>query len=128
MNTAQILDRLEKFASLLELNDANPFKIRAYTNGIRTLENTETSLEELIQSNGLTQLKGIGKGLAAHIMALYQDQPDSEYDQLMSSTPSGLLDMLRVQAPKKSKRFMKRWVSAALVSWNTPVMKTVWPA
>ncbi|PKL74238.1 MAG: histidinol-phosphatase, partial [Candidatus Melainabacteria bacterium HGW-Melainabacteria-1] len=63
MNSADILERLEAFTVLLELNDANPFKIRAYQNGIRALEGQAESVKELIESGRLGEIKGIGKGL-----------------------------------------------------------------
>lgn len=96
MNSADILEHLESFATLLELNDANPFKIRAYTNGIRAIESSGQSLGELIESGQLTEIKGIGKGLAAHILALHKDEPDPEYAELKAKTPDGLLEMLRI--------------------------------
>ena len=37
MDKATIADVLEKIATLLELKDENPFKIRAYTNAARSL-------------------------------------------------------------------------------------------
>lgn len=96
MNTADIIEHLETFAVLLELNDANPFKIRAYQNGIRALEGAEAGVGELIASGRLGSIKGIGKGLAAHIEALHRDEPDAEYEELLAKTPPGLLEMLRI--------------------------------
>lgn len=96
MNSGDIIDRLETFTTLLELNDANPFKIRAYQNGIRALEGAEVGVAELVESNRLGEIKGIGKGLAAHIVALYKDEPDPEFEELRAMTPPGLLDLLRI--------------------------------
>lgn len=96
MNSAEILERLEIFTTLLELSDANPFKIRAYQNGIRALEASESPIGELIESGRLGEIKGIGKGLAAHILALHQDAPDTDFEELMAKTPAGLLDLLRI--------------------------------
>lgn len=103
MNKAQILQRLEEMALLLELNGANPFKIRAYQNGVRALESLSNELGELIETGQLTKIKGIGKGLAAQIETLYRDQPDLEYDELKDKTPPGLMDMLALPGigPKK---------------------------
>src|SRR5437667_131744 len=38
MTKSQIADVLQEIATLLELNDENPFKIRAYANAARSLE------------------------------------------------------------------------------------------
>ncbi|MEZ0372278.1 MAG: DNA polymerase/3'-5' exonuclease PolX [Candidatus Sericytochromatia bacterium] len=96
MNSAEIIDRLETYVVLLELSDANPFKIRAYQNGIRALEAAEVGVAELAETSRLGEIKGIGKGLAGHIEALYRDQPDPEYQELIEKTPPGLLDMLKI--------------------------------
>ena len=71
MNKGQILERLEEMAILLELNDANPFKIRAYQNALRTLESAPQDLAGLLDGGLLEQLKGIGKGLSTAQFDLY---------------------------------------------------------
>lgn len=96
MNSAEIIDHLETFTTLLELHDANPFKIRAYQNGIRALEAQPETVIDLLESGRLSEIKGIGKGLIAHIQALHQGQPDAEFAELMARTPPGLLELLRI--------------------------------
>ncbi len=116
MHKKEILNRLEKFAILLELNDANTFRIRAYQNGIRALETTAESLDELIAEGNLSKIKGIGKGLSAHIETLYHDKEDTDYEELNEKTPTGLLDMLGIPGlgPKKVKKIYKELGIASL--------------
>ena len=63
----EIADFLAEFAVLLELNGENAFRIRAYTNGARLIENLSTEIADLVDPDDpgkLTSIKGIGKGLA----------------------------------------------------------------
>ncbi len=103
MNKGQVLERLEEMAVLLELNDANPFKIRAYQNAIRTLETAAQDMAFLLESGELEKLKGIGKGLSQQIRVWAIGDPDPDYETLKAETPPGLLDMLQIPGlgPKK---------------------------
>jgi DNA polymerase (family 10) len=103
MNKGQVLERLEEMAVLLELNDANPFKIRAYQNAIRTLETAAQDMAFLLESGELEKLKGIGKGLSQQIRVWAIGDPDPDYEILKAETPPGLLDMLQIPGlgPKK---------------------------
>ena len=60
-------------ADLLEIQSANPFRIRAYRNAARTISSTSDSLADLAATGGdLTQLPGIGKDLARQIIEIAQ--------------------------------------------------------
>ena len=49
----QIVDILEDIALLLEIKGDNPFKIRAYQNGARTLDSLEEELNTVIAEERL---------------------------------------------------------------------------
>jgi putative hydrolase len=62
-----IADRLEEAASLLEVQGANPFRIRAYRRGAETVRTLATPVADLLDREGvegLEHLPGIGPGLA----------------------------------------------------------------
>ena len=52
----------EEIADLLEIQGANPFRIRAYRNGARTIETLSQPLESLLKNEEarLEDLPGIG--------------------------------------------------------------------
>jgi len=78
--------RLEEVAELLEAQDANPFRVRAYRTAAATLRGLERPVSELLASEGLeglTRLAGIGESLARTI------------EQLATTDHLGLLDRLR---------------------------------
>lgn len=67
---AAIADTLEKIADLLDGQDKNPFRVRAYREGAQTVRNQKESITELIrkdQFDVLKELPHIGDGIAAVI-------------------------------------------------------------
>ncbi len=96
MNKSEIVDVLESIATLLELKGENPFKIRAYQNGARTLETLEEDLATLIEEERLGSVKGIGDALVQKIESLYHTGELEFYKKLKDSIPSGLLDLLEI--------------------------------
>ena len=63
----QIAGLLEHIADLLEAQDENPFRIRAYRQGAQTIRDYEKSVAELIRQDKFDQIKAlpnIGEGLA----------------------------------------------------------------
>ena len=96
MKKADIVDILEEIAVLLELKGDNPFKVRAYTTGARALETLEADLEELIEQDKLSSVKGIGAALAEKIETLYNTGELDYYKNLRSSIAPGLIEMLEI--------------------------------
>src|SRR5688572_13403833 len=67
---AQIAEVLERIADLLEAQEANSFRIRAYREAAQTIRNIDQSVSQLITSGmayDLRALPHIGKGIAAVI-------------------------------------------------------------
>jgi len=50
MNNERIAEKFDLLADLLEIQGANPFRVRAYRNASRTISSTAESLEEMISS------------------------------------------------------------------------------
>ena len=63
----EIATLLERIAALLEVQEANPHRVRAYRNGAGRVRSVETSVAEMVLSGdgeALQELPGIGEGLA----------------------------------------------------------------
>lgn len=63
----QIAELLEHIADLLDVQDTNPFRVRAYRRGAQTARQTEQSLARLVRQGdqeALEALPDIGRGLA----------------------------------------------------------------
>lgn len=87
---------IEEYGVLLELSGANAFRVRAYTNAVRTLEMLETPLDALIAAGTLSEVKGIGKSVGELVLEFADTGTATAYEELRASVPDGLLDMLRV--------------------------------
>lgn len=106
MDNLWISRALRDVASLLEIQGANPFRVRAYTNAARTVGEHTEALEELV-SNGadLTQLPGIGKEIARHIETLETQGEVLLYREVALDVPVSLLELTRLPGlgAKKAK-------------------------
>src|SRR6202012_2821033 len=105
MQNQQIAALFEELGDLLEIQGANSFRVRAYRNAARTLENLSESVEDLIatSSKSLTDLEGIGKDLAQKIETIVRTGSLPQLEELRIQIPPGVLEMLRIPGlgPKK---------------------------
>ena len=93
MKKEQIVEALETIATLLELQDENPFKIRAYSNAARSIETWGGNLCELAEENRLEEIPGIGKAIASKITELVLTGSSKFYDELRAKFPPGILEL-----------------------------------
>ena len=108
MKNEFIAVQFELLADLLEIQGANPFRIRAYRNAARTISSTSESLSDLVaEKQDLTQFAGIGKDLAKQIEEITTKGQHSALEELRKQIPGGVLDMLRIPGvgPKKVSVF-----------------------
>ena len=70
MDKHDAAEALQSFATLLELTEETPFRARAYAGAARSLEVLEENWQELAVSGRVTEIRGIGKGLAATLKQL----------------------------------------------------------
>ncbi len=105
MDKKEIAEIFEEIGALLDLKGENPFRVRAYYNAARMIDGVQEDLGKLIEENRLTEIKGIGKDLAAKITEMVTTNHLKFYDELKASMPQGLLDMLKIPGfgPKRAK-------------------------
>ncbi|MFN0188787.1 MAG: helix-hairpin-helix domain-containing protein [Bacteroidia bacterium] len=102
MDNQKIADILESTAKLLELHGDNPFKIKSYLNAVNKIERQEEKLEGKSKEE-LEKMDGIGKSLSQKIFQLMQEETFPELDELISKTPIGVMEMMKIKGigPKK---------------------------
>ena len=109
MQNPEIARLLSDVADLLEISAGNPFKVRAYRNAARTVADHPDPIAELVSGKefDLTDLPGIGGGIAKEITALIETGSLPQRQQLVATIPPGLLDLLRIPGlgPKRVKLF-----------------------
>ena len=82
MDNALIADRLDAFASLLELSDANPYTTRAYRRAAETIRGTAVPVADLVRSGRVRDLRGIGPGIEARLRELVETGAIAELEEL----------------------------------------------
>jgi DNA polymerase (family X) len=112
MQNPDIARVFDQIADLLEIQDANPFRVRAYRNAARTIRDYPEPLAELVQTGAkqLTDIPGIGEDLAEKIGDFVTTGEIPLRKQLAAKLPAGLLDLLRIPGlgPKRVKLLYKK--------------------
>jgi len=106
IRNAEIAEFFKKVADLLEIDGANPFRVRAYRTAVRTVNSLGRDVSDLIAAQeDLTLLPGIGKELAAKIKEIVATGRLAKLEELEKSIPSELHQVLKLPGlgPKKVK-------------------------
>lgn len=97
VHNADIAAVFEEIADLLELEDANPFRIRAYRNAARTVTDLRSDAATLVErGEDLTKLPGIGRDLAAKIAEIAETGSCAILDSLRKEVPPDLTQILKL--------------------------------
>ena len=96
MDKNDIIGVLDLIGTMLEIKGENPFKVRAYFSGSRTLQTLEEDLGTVIEEGRLGDIPGIGKALTEKIETLFTIGELEFLDKLKASVPDGLLELLEV--------------------------------
>jgi DNA polymerase (family 10) len=96
-SNADIAAIFEEIASLLELEDQNPFRIRAYRNAARSVRAFATDIAGLLGSGqALPKLPGIGADLAAKIREIADSGTCALRERLRREMPPDLVELLSI--------------------------------
>jgi DNA polymerase (family 10) len=97
LHNEDIATVFDEIADLLEIEGDNPFRIRAYRNGARTLRELGRDVHALVdQGADLTRLAGIGKNLAAKIYDIIDTGHCETLDKLRRQLPADLTHLLKL--------------------------------
>ena len=112
MENIQIAKTFEDVADLLEIQGANPFRVRAYRNAARTIGTLGTPVETILENDrhALEELPGIGTDLAGKIAKVCRTGELPLLGQLTRRTPESLVAMLRIPqvGPKRAKLIYRK--------------------
>ncbi len=106
----QVVRLLEEISILLELDDANPFRVRAYRNAGISVGELDRPLVDLVrEETDLTELEFVGKDLAAQLAEIARTGRSPMLDSLRERIPPSILELLRIPGlgPGKAKRLWK---------------------
>ena len=77
-----IAERLDSFATLLELADANPYSARAYRRAAELIRTTEAPVADLVRAGRARELRGIGRGIEDRLKELVETGEIAELQEL----------------------------------------------
>jgi ribosomal protein S13 len=105
---AYIADLLEQMADLLEQQEDNPYRIQAFRHGASSVCDLRRPLIEIVQEEGgqaLTEIEGIGQGLATIIFEVIQTGRSSYLQQLQArQSPEEILKRVPGIGEKLARR------------------------
>lgn len=97
IHNADIAAVFETLADLLELQNANPFRVRAYRNAARTVQGMGPDIKAMAdRGEDLTELPGIGKDLAGKIQEILTTGTCSALTELQKELPPSLVQLLKI--------------------------------
>jgi DNA polymerase (family 10) len=96
-HNADIAAVFEEIANLLEIEGANPFRIRAYRNAAQAIGALSTEAYVLLENKeDLTELPGIGRDLAGKIEEIVATGHCALLDRLQTELPPAVTELLKV--------------------------------
>ena len=108
ISNAEIAQRFLEVADLLELEGANPFRVRAYRNGARVVAEHPERLDRIARRDpeALKELPGIGDDLAAKIVELALTGRLDMLGRLGAAVPPGVAALMRLPGigPRKARQ------------------------
>ena len=95
MDNRRIAERLDAFASLLELAEANPYTARAYRRAAETIRATPAPVAELVRGGRVRELRGIGPGIESRLRELVETGAIEELAELERDLAPALVGLGR---------------------------------
>jgi DNA polymerase (family 10) len=94
-------------ADLLEIEDANPFRVRAYRTAAQTLRQESRRVADMVADGAdLSELENIGEDLAGKIETIVETGSLPLLEELEGRTPAPLADLMHIEGlgPKRVRR------------------------
>src|SRR5215831_13523804 len=95
LDNAAIAERLEAFASLLDLAGAGPYTARAYRRAAELIRSTPAPIEDLVREGRVRELRGIGPGIERRLRELVETGEIGELQELKREVSPELVGLAR---------------------------------
>lgn len=96
MKNQEVAAVFDGIADILEIQGANPFRIRAYRKAAQNIENLTEDISVVAAKGGLEAIAGIGKDLAGKIQEIITTGTFKDYEDLKKEVPSGIVTLLAI--------------------------------
>jgi DNA polymerase (family 10) len=117
VDNAAIARTFDTLADLLEIEGANPFRVRAYRNAARLVEGLPQAVPQLLaEGRDLDDYPGIGRDLAGKIRAVAESGTLPLLEEVKARTPEVLSTMTHIAGlgPKRVKQIYETLHVASL--------------
>src|SRR5437870_10161362 len=119
MNNEEIARRFNRMASLMEIRNEDPFRIRSYRMAAEAIETWPTQMREIAAAEGtagLQEIPGVGKAIAGKTLELLERGTFDAWEKLTSETPETVLDLLELPGvgPKTAAMLHQKFKIASL--------------
>lgn len=107
VQNSEIAQIFTEVADLLEIEDANQFRVRAYRNAARTIEGYPDRVYKMVESGDpVDEISGIGEDLAKKINEIVETGNLVFLEELRSRTPQSLIKLLDISGlgPKRVQK------------------------
>jgi DNA polymerase (family 10) len=92
----EIAHIFESIADILELQGENLFRVNAYRNAARILQDLARDVEHVAAEGKLAELPGFGKSIVEHVEEYLKTGRMARYQELRREMPGDLVDMLAI--------------------------------
>ncbi|TSA09485.1 MAG: DNA polymerase/3'-5' exonuclease PolX [Deltaproteobacteria bacterium] len=96
MKNQEVAAVFDGIADILEIQGANPFRIRAYRKAAQNIENLTEDISVVAARSGLEAIPGIGRDLAGKIQEIITTGTFKDYEDLKKEVPSGIVTLLAI--------------------------------
>jgi len=96
MRNKEVSQKFYELASYLEILGEMKFKINAYIEAARRIENLSIPIENLAKEGKLTEIKGIGEGIAKKIIQYLETGKIDKLEEAKKQIPETLIELLNI--------------------------------
>jgi DNA polymerase (family 10) len=99
MENREIAQMLSEVADMMEVAAEDGFRIRSYRNAATVIETYPEKIEDILRNpeRKVTDIPGIGKGIAAVLKEISDRGSFEKRDQLLEKFPASMLELLKIQ-------------------------------
>ena len=99
MENRAIAKLISETADLMEISSEDPFRIRSYRTAAGVIEGYPEQLSSILKDpeKKLTDIAGIGKGIAAVVVEIEERGSFERRDEMLGKYPASLLELLSIQ-------------------------------
>lgn len=109
MTNDAYIEFLQTISRRMNLLGENGFRVRAFSRAARALEGISDPIGPRIDDGTITDIDGIGKGIASELKAFKEDGTSEEFERLKNALPPQIDELFNVQGlgPKRIRTLWK---------------------